>query len=247
MTSAEKDVYCRILLLFGKKLVAVWSHLKTYKEIEIKLVEQARNKPPTQGDVVTIEHSQDLFLEFDEFLVQIKSSLDYLAKIPTPILTKKIWNLHTFGSYGEDVLKVLENNLPADLKQRANGFREVVFQKHANWLKETIRARDKINHFLDGGLRFEDFTVFLAANDQAKKIHVPMWSTDQTVSTFMEITWGNLIVLSEDFIAFFVSLKLKKDLTLLRVGVERGSHRTPWRLCSKKEAEAFARKVEAAS
>ena len=32
--------------------------------------------------------SEDLFMEFDGFLVQVKSTLDYLVKIPIPIFGK---------------------------------------------------------------------------------------------------------------------------------------------------------------
>jgi len=61
------------------------------------------NSPPLEKlDIQHIIYSQDLFLEVDEFVVQVTSTLDYLAKLPLAIIGKNNWPyLRTFGSKGQ--------------------------------------------------------------------------------------------------------------------------------------------------
>ena len=75
LTLVQREQFVFISAALAKKLVAVWKHLERYKELETELIDRARTMPP-QDD---LGHSQDLFLEFDEFLVQIKSALDVMV------------------------------------------------------------------------------------------------------------------------------------------------------------------------
>jgi hypothetical protein len=77
LTTEEKQQLFGILLLFGKKLVAVYRHFQSFAQVEDRLIEKVREEAANdEGQHQHLEHSQDLMIEFDEFLVQLKSSLD---------------------------------------------------------------------------------------------------------------------------------------------------------------------------
>jgi hypothetical protein len=94
-----------LLILIARKMVSVWNHLDKYHHEEKRLIEGFQS-----GAMTHFDFSQVLFNEFDEFTVQIKSTLDHLVKIMIPMVGKK-WNLRTFGNKGEDVLKALKRNI----------------------------------------------------------------------------------------------------------------------------------------
>ena len=97
------------------KLASVHNHLHRYGAVEDEIIAKVRvASPPSPPVVRTVELSQDLFLELDEFLVQLKSTLDYLVKIPVPILGRNNWNLTRFGKEGEALRKVLQRNTPKE-------------------------------------------------------------------------------------------------------------------------------------
>jgi hypothetical protein len=86
----------------------------------------------------------------DEFLVQFKSTLDYLVKLPVPLVGRR-WNLSTVGERGGSVRKALKRNLPKEYARTAKMVEEQVLDLHKPWLEMAIEARDRLNHFLDGG------------------------------------------------------------------------------------------------
>src|SRR5438552_3416221 len=70
-SDAEFDEFVKHLLLVAKKLVATWSHMNRYIQIEDALIAAEEKNPPIETlDIQHISYSQDLFLELDEFLVQ---------------------------------------------------------------------------------------------------------------------------------------------------------------------------------
>ena len=86
----------------------MWDHKERFRTEVGNLVRVVENKGPPQPPVEEeIELSQDLFIEFDEFLVQLKSTLDHLVKVPVPIFGANRWNLRTFRKRGEGVIKAL--------------------------------------------------------------------------------------------------------------------------------------------
>jgi hypothetical protein len=117
LDDGAKEELWSLLLLCGKKLAAIFQHLRRYGEIEDKLIEEAQRRAATQERHIYLEQAQDLLIEFDEFLVQVKSSLDYLVKIPSTLLGRKVWALQTFGDKGEKVIQALENNVPKDKRR----------------------------------------------------------------------------------------------------------------------------------
>src|SRR5712692_3100092 len=113
------DIF-NLMLLVARKLVSVWSHYQEYIAAEDKLVAEARRVPIVKGNnIVRLEYSQVLFTEFDEFLVQTKSTLDHLVKLPAVIFGPSRWSLRTFGSKGKDVIKALRHNVPGDARPTA--------------------------------------------------------------------------------------------------------------------------------
>ena len=186
----QKEQLFHLLCLISKKLISVWKHMDQYKKSERDLIEKAEESIKLKNDVFfEMECSDDLFLEFDMFLVQAKSCLDYLVKIPSIIIGRNKWSLASFGDKGKKVAKALDN-LPKPYKKQSRGYKTLLFVNQQDWLTDTIHARDKINHYLEGGINFQNFTVYKDASSE--NIYVPMWSDDQKISEFMDITWSNL-------------------------------------------------------
>src|SRR5439155_6127913 len=192
---------------------------------------------------VYLAHAQDLMIEFDEFLVQLKSSLDYLVKIPLPILGSKVWSLQTFGDKGEKVAKALRENLSGAERPHAKMLVDHVIGKSQPWLTDVIQARDRFNHLIGGPVVPEQFMVYPVTNKESGivKIRRPMWSPDQTVRAFMEIIWNNLIRFFEDFIFGCLAMRLRPELTLFHGPTEPGSNVSPWRVATKEEMERVTR------
>lgn len=235
----KKEKLLNIVVLCAKKLVAVWKHMQAYGDIEDRLIEAAE-KTPAQAEpgVVRLEIAQDLLIELDEFLVQLKSSLDYLVKVTGPIL---VWSLSTFGDKGERIIQALRNNVPDDKKKGAEAIIQLIIKQHQPWLTNVIDARDKLNHMIGEPVEQEEFMVFKMIKDGAEVIRRPRWSPDQTVRAFMDAAWQNLLRLFEDFIAMLIWLRLKEGLCLFRGPVPEGSSQSPWRVTT----EAVRREVTA--
>jgi len=235
--------FFEMLILIGKKLAAVWSHYHDYLSIEDRLIEAARKNPITQEKkIVQIDYSQELFFHFDEFLVQVKSCLDYLVKVPTVILGHSKWNLRTFGAKGNDVIKAIKNNVRGDY---ANMGKAVIYiiRQNQPWLEMTIEARDKINHFLNGGINFEFFTVQLIKNSEREQLRVPMWSNEQSIRQFMEIVWNNLFRFCEAFVVSWITFRLKKEFVFFHDAYDINSVKSPWTVITQKDMEAIINKL----
>lgn len=231
----EKEQFINLVLLIGKKLVATWKHYHNYETIEDQLIKQVEEgeileKQPVQR----ISYSQDLFLEMDEFLVQFKSTLDYLVKLPVPIVGKR-WNLSTFGDKGGVVRKALRRNLPKEYANTAKMIEEQVLDLHKGWLPMAIEARDKLNHLLEGGADFRGMLVVKMMKDGKETICVPLWDEQNTARHVMKIIFYNLLKLVEDFSAGFLTARLRDDITLVHMPVEFGSVESPWRTMSLEE------------
>lgn len=241
MDEQSRLLFFKLSLLCAKKLVAVYKHLQAYKVLEEKLllkVQQDAAKQAQQGDPhFYIEHAQDLLIEFDEFLVQVKSTLDYLVKVPQAILGKTQWTLSTFGGKGEKVISALENNVPRDKRKTGKAIAAYIIKKHQPWLRQVIEARDKLNHMLGQPVAPEAFMIFAAPREGSGLLEVrrPMWSSDQPVRDFIQIVWDNLIRLVEDFIITFISFRLPPELALFHGPAERGSAESPWRVTTVQE------------
>ena len=207
-TDREANLFLRILVLVAKKLAFVWKHKSAFQALEEKLVADLTARGGKGEIPEGQDASEDLFMEFDGFLVQVKSTLDYLVKIPIPIFGKNKWPPVTFGEKGERVRKLLRN-LPKQYHSKAAGINTVLLQKQKDWLHLVIEARDKQNHFIDGGIPFEYFGVFWDRSKPIAIIHTPRWSNDQSVTEFMDVIWNNLFRFCEDFVAQFLFFRVK--------------------------------------
>lgn len=240
LSEKDKESLFHMVCLISKKLIGVWRHMEKYKESERDLIERVNKSPQHKdGPFFEMELSDDLFLEFDEYLVQLKSCLDYLVKTPSFIIGRNKWSLASFGQKGQKVSKALDN-LPKQYKKQATGFKTALFINQQHWLNDTIHARDKINHCLEGGIDFKDFTVY--KDPISGNVHVPMWSPDQKISETMDIAWGNLFRYCEDFIALFLSLRTPKHLTIFRNNDSFPSNICPWNPVNREQLEMFIEK-----
>jgi len=236
LSEQEVNQFFGILLYLCRKLASVWVHLERYRAVEKELVGKLRNAtPPVNPQVLELEYSQELFQEFDEFLVQLKSALDHLVKAPVPIFGSKVWTLRTFGDKGRDVTNALEKNIPRKYRDMVAGIKKMLFQQHGPWLNDVIRARDKVNHFIEGGLRFEHFGVHKLPDGT---IQVPMWSPDQTLLEGMAAIWENLFRFTEDFLAMFLFFRHKPGLTLFHGPEPTDPTKSPWILSTEAVMEA---------
>jgi len=225
----EKENFINMVLLVGKKLVATWKHYNIYSTLEDRLIEQAKAGEVIDNQSIRrISYSQDLYLEMDEFLVQFKSTLDYLVKLPVPLVGKR-WNLTTFGERGGTVRKALRRNLPKEYARTAKMVEEQVLDLHKPWLEMAIEARDRLNHFLEGGADFQAVVVLKMMKDGKEFIHVPVWDEQNSLRHVMEIVFHNLLKLVEDFTAGFLTARLKDEITLVHKPVDIGSIESPWR------------------
>lgn len=73
-----------LILLIARKMLSVYKHKEAYHAEERRLEEKFKADPATPR-----VHSQELFEEFDVFVVQIKSTLDNMVKIMRPMLGRK--------------------------------------------------------------------------------------------------------------------------------------------------------------
>jgi hypothetical protein len=120
LTEKEKKDLSEILYFVGMKLAAVWRHLNNYTTIEDRLIKEAQGSAGIEKQAIKhIRYEQDLFLELDEFLVQLKSSLDYLVKIPRAIVGRNVWSLSTLHKKGDAVINALRGSLPDKYIEKA--------------------------------------------------------------------------------------------------------------------------------
>lgn len=228
----EQKELLSLFLLVSVKLSSVWNHKSNYERIENDLIGRAKSKPLIAGRIDNqIDLSQELFDEFDEYLVQVKSCIDHLVKVLAIIYGKRIWTLRSFSGKGNDVIKALKNNTPAKLKTFAPSLQKLI-EDHQIWLTEIISARDRINHFIDGGINFESFVVTYQRSDKVERLIVPKWSDSQSISELMEVVWMNLIRFAEDFSMLSIGMRVKREYVFIKTPLLKGTNptRSPWRV-----------------
>jgi hypothetical protein len=225
----ELHEFVRHMMLVAKKMAATWRHLEKYGQVEDALVEAEETNPPLEKlDIQHIVCSQDLFLEVDEFLVQLKSTLDYLAKLPLAIIGKSNWPyLRTFGDKGQAILKALKNNVPKKWSKQVTMLEEVVLDQHRPWIELAIASRDRSNHFKDGGADAEVFIVAKMTIEGEEKIVVPMWFDNLTVRVYLQQTWHNLMGFVQQFTIGFLAMGFKEGLGYVHIPKPLGSLISP--------------------
>ncbi len=229
LDTKQKTEFFNALVFQARKVLSIWTHYRRFKEEEEALIKEAPVISAESQAPVSISYSQDLFMEFDEFLVQYKSSLDYLAKIPSPLLGYNRWNPRTFGEKGELIVKMLRSVLKKR-KGDVQGFETLIFGKHKEDIKMVVEARDKMNHFTNGGIPFRHFAVYGVRENDEVVFRFPMWSSDQRTSEFMRVVFYNHLRFCEDFIFFFLGLYLTKEYGFFHRSTASDSPESPYEL-----------------
>jgi hypothetical protein len=210
LTDFQFDDLFNLFFVILRKLAAIYNHLNNYKEIEKKAILNVKI-------LDTIDTSSDLYIEFDEFVVQIKSLLDHQVKILKVILGNKCWNLGTFSNEGSGVIKALQNNVPVNLKHKGKILIKVIIDS-SEWIKNIVKIRDKINHCLDNGININYFKIYRSNGDD-NSIKIPMMSPSLSVSQWMENSWFYAINFTEIFsISSILFAPIKKGVTILYDG-----------------------------
>ena len=227
LSDEEGQLFLRLLNLNSRKLASVWSHLDRFKKGQAEAEAGVREAQAQRPDVTYVDQSQLLFSEFDEFVVQVKSTLDHLAHVPVPIFGASVWNMRTFGDRGEVLKKALIRAV--SVKKYGTGIDVVVAHLfnaavQKRWLEATIDARDRITHYQRGGIPVEAFEVVVVGDD----VRLPEWAPGQTIEQFMEVIWSALVRYVEDFLALFLALRLKPGTVFALKSVEGLTPETPW-------------------
>lgn len=212
LTDEEQARLVRLLTFVARKLASIWSHKERYGALQKELVEQAERAANVDQTTLDLGYSQELFLEFEEFLFQVKSALDHVVKVPSVMFGSNVWTLSTWGDKGEKVERAISRNLPKRFRHHADGIRDIVLKPHRAWVRDLVEARDKVAHYLKGGIAFEHFAVHL---DPDGTLRVPMWSSDQSVFEFLDAAWSNVFRLIEDFIHVFLYLRVAPGFVFL--------------------------------
>jgi hypothetical protein len=205
LTEQQKGDYFDLVLLVFRKMISVWKHLAAYKAEEDRLLKAF------QKGARHTEYSLELFIQFDEFTVQIKSTLDQAVKVLRPIIVPK-WNIATFGDKGETVIKALRNLGPREAG-RVKGFETMCFDDDTRaWLKAIIDSSDRVNHYLAGGLNIRNFTVGPLPDGT---MAVPRWSEQQTLRDAMEASWTKFFAFLEFFVIYSLNFRMPDKHALM--------------------------------
>jgi hypothetical protein len=230
---ADEDAgdFADLVTLISRKMVSVWKHLQEYHAVETDL-RQRFGDPSMKHHV----YSQELFEEFDVFVVQIKSTLDHLVKVMRPMLGRNKWTMHTFSGKGETVLASLQRNTPRKHAGIVKSMEHFLFNdRHKMWLADIIDSRDRTNHCQEGGLKIEKFAVF---RNPDGTIHVPIWSSDQTLGHAMDAVWNNFFHFVEDFVMLALQFRMRVDeFSLFRKEEPLTSPKSSWAVLSKADGE----------
>ena len=213
LADTDKQQLISLITILCMKLASLWLIKENYKSELSKIKSQLKESPKGGNDNLHSYsiHSSGLMGWLDVYLVQIKSILDHLVKIPSPIFGYKQWSLATFGKKGETVKKSFEN-LPKDYKKKTNNYYEYIFGSQ-HWIHDAIDMRDKLNHGIKGGLNLKMFE--LSYNQDLDKYQEPMWSQDQTINEALELIFDSMLKTSSIFCGLILSLKLPDDHTVI--------------------------------
>ncbi len=193
------------------KLICIYEHYRRYCEIEDRLIAVARASPFYFSDT-TPKHtalSQDLFIEFDGFLVQVKSILDHCVNILNFGFNIPFSALTTFGGKGSKIIRQLENNVATNLRGPANVLIKLIGDNKP-WLELAIEVRDRMNHFKSGGVDLQKFTVYVYAEGNDTKAWTPRLHKDQSIRELMGLLYLQVFEFCEFFMGFAMLPRIDK-------------------------------------
>jgi hypothetical protein len=206
MTEKERGDVRDLLYVIALKFVSIWTHDQCYDMFEKQLIAAAEANPcdRRENQPLKFKNAQTLYIELDGFLVQCKSVLDHVCIILHYTMNISFSSLSSFGDNGNKIIKILKSNAPSHAKPMAAELVEHI-QNNQNWLKLMIDARDRMNHFMHGGIPPIAFGVgCIIEKDGTKTIHRPKLSPEQEVKDTMTTLLYNLL----QFIEFFLGAAL---------------------------------------
>jgi hypothetical protein len=104
-------------------------------------------------------------------------------------------------------------------------------------LEAVIGSRDRVNHYLDGGIDIKTFAVFKRPDGT---VEVPMWSPEQKLADMMDVSWGLLLNFVEDFIAMALYFRIPDaKYSIVWRGVPADSSNSPWHLVKRELTDAL--------
>ena len=213
LNDEDKGQLISLVTLLSMKLASLWEIKENYK-FELNKLKTELKKSPKGGNNNLHSYSiqsSGLLGWVDVYLVQIKSILDHLVKIPSPVFGYNKWNLKTFGEKGEKVRKAFLN-LPDAYKKRTKNYYEQIFENQG-WIHDAIEMRDKLNHGIKGGL---DLNMFKISYDQSlNKYSEPMWNKEHSIKEAVDIMFDSMLKMSSIFCGFILSLKLPDTHTVV--------------------------------
>jgi hypothetical protein len=214
-TEKESVEMFNLLLVTSLKLTAVWKHKEAYAKREDELIGAARAKPidETQNVPVRFSTAQDLYLELDGLLVQFKSCLDHMIHVLHYSFHLNFASLTTFGDKGDKIIALLRNNVRGDKFKKVAAQIAKIIEGDKEWLGRVIDLRDKMNHYVDGGIGLDNFTVFVRKIEGVDTLYTPRFTADQTIRDLMVQLFTNLI----DFVEHFLGLALLPRLPKIAI------------------------------
>jgi hypothetical protein len=204
MTEDERAAVFDLLHVIALKFASIWTINNRYEIREKELVAATEAKPidRRKNEPVRIGSGQDLYIEWDMFLVQCKSVLDHMVVILHYTHGLNFSSLTTFGNVGQGIINVLKANVGAKPPAKKVAARLLIetIEKNQDWLRGMINARDRMNHFTSGGISPMNFGVAsIIEKDGMQTLHVPRIAKDMTVKEYMTSTMDSILIFIERF------------------------------------------------
>ena len=211
LTEKQKKEVFDLLVLLCMKMSSLWNIQQCYLEKLEQVKLEVKNSEQRENTAYFAAQSTDLMGWADVFLVQIKSTLDHLVKIPSPVFGYNRWSLASFGNRGEKVRRGFVS-LPREYHKRTSNYYKSIFEDQ-EWIDDVIELRDRLNHGVKGGGDPKMFSV--SYNQDTDTYRVPMWSDQQTMQDAMAVIFNDLLTTCCLFNGMIFAVKLPEHLTVV--------------------------------
>jgi hypothetical protein len=197
------------LPVIALKFVSVWTHDHRYEVREREMITACEANPTDRRNNVPMRFAsaQDLYIEWDGFLVQCKSVLDHMINILHYTLNISFSSLASFKDNGSAIINILKRNVGGNppSKKKAAALLIKHIENNQDWLKGMIEARDRLNHFLHGGMSPMTFGVAsIIEKDGVQTLHRPRINPNLSVKEVMTTLLNNGL----EFIEYFLGISI---------------------------------------
>lgn len=236
-----------LLVVIALKCLSIWRHDQRYEKYEGELITEAKKNPidRRKPEPIVIATAQELWIEFDGFLVQVKSVLDHMVHILHYTLDLNFSALSSFGDNGNKIINLLRKNVSGKVPGRQGSANLLIEHIELNqwWLTAVIESRDRMNHYMHGGLSPLHFLVALMIQaDGTEKLYRPTFSPNRPVKEEMEVIFKSLL----DFLEFFIGIALAPRMSGYAVKFKRSDDGTmpQWQVTPRKVVEEMLARGE---